>query len=158
MRSAILLALLAPGAAPAPTPSQALECRLPYADAVAALSHVPVQSREDLPGEDEYRHTRNFHPVRLAAFGFPVRAANAMKVDAISHETLVVTTTLNAPYAPIRTAALASRGRSECASADGPPGTCMIEDREQDGWTVDFLLGELNGHPTLTCLYTRPSS
>lgn len=97
MRYVILFALLALGAAPPPSANQAVECRLSYSDAVSVLDRLPVLSREDFPGEDEYRHTRKFDTAHLTAFGFPARAGNMLKVDAISHETLVLTTTLDAP-------------------------------------------------------------
>jgi hypothetical protein len=158
MRYAILLAFLALGAAPLPTASQMLERRLPYDAATAALSHVRLLSRNDYPGEDEYRHLRKFDPARLTVFGFPVRSAGAMTADAISHGSLTLSATLDAPYARVRAAALASRGRAECASTEGPPGECLIEEREQDGWTVDFVMSNFDDGPTLSCVYTKRST
>lgn len=154
MRFAILLALLALDA-PHPPVSPALECRLSLADATEAIGSLPVQSHEDFPGEDEYRHTRKFDPAHLSAFGFRVRAVSALGVNAISHESWAVTTTLDAPYETVRAAALASRGRARCADRDGPPGYCVIEERDQGGWTNSVILEEQGGRPALTCLYTR---
>jgi hypothetical protein len=147
-----LAASLTLGAA-APQDSPVAECRLPYNAALAALRRLSVQHRETVPSEHGYRHIRKFDTAGLAAFGFPVRAMNAIKVDAIGHESLVLTITLNAPYAAVRDAALASRGRRTCASTEGPPGYCEIDKREQGGWTNSFLL--LDEDPTLSCLYAR---
>ena len=152
-----LAAGLTLGAAP-PSGSAVMECRLSYNQALAALARLPVLSRETIPGEDEYRHTRKFDPARIAAFGFRARASKAMKIDGISHESVAITTTLNAPYAAVRAAALASRGKRVCANTDGPSGECNFEQRIEDGWTIDFLVDDLNGQSVLTCLYSRPSA
>jgi hypothetical protein len=155
----VLAASLTLGAAPSPSANEALECSLPYAEAAAALDRLPVQKREDLPGEDGYRHVRRFDPAHLTAFGFPVLGAGALKVDAISYEELIISTGIKGPYAAVRAAALASRGKTECTNSDtdGPAKTCDFGEREQDGWTINFKLTDVYG-TMLNCVYSRTST
>jgi hypothetical protein len=160
MRTALPIALAASltlGAAPPPGSGMA-ECRLPHGEAMAAIRRLPVRDRDDYASEDGYTHTKRFGPARIAAFGFPARSFDTVEVDAIGHDGLTLTTTFNAPYAAIHAAALASRGKRECANNDGPPGYCEIDERELDGWVIAFLLENRDGYPTLTCLYTRPTA
>ena len=153
MRYAILLALLALGAAP-PTVSDVAECRLPHDAALDAVRRLPVPHRKDQHSEDGYTHMRTFDPHRVKPFGFAVRAFNVTEVDAISHESLDFVAMPDAPYATVRTAALASRGKSECDNREDAGTMCVIE-RRQEGWSVSLILQETDTGLLLSCSYLR---
>jgi hypothetical protein len=159
MRRALLIALAASlTLGTAPPGSAVLECRLPYGKAIAALNRLHVTDRFDITSQDGYSHMRLFDAARITAFGSRVNAFNTVKLDAISHESLTVTVILRSSLAAVREAALKSRGKTECANREGPPGYCDIDERDDGGWTVSFALENKDGRPTLTCLYTRPSA
>lgn len=157
MRYAILLALLTVGASSPNRTSQALECRLPYPEAAAALARLPVQSHEDYPGEDGYKHVRKFDTDGLTAFGYPVDGMRVIELDAIApHTDVVITISIKGSGDAVRAAALASRGKRTCTSTEGPKGFCEIDRREQEGWTNTLLM--LDHKPVLSCLYSKTAS
>ena len=165
IRNGILAALaclpLIGAAAPQAGPGQAVECKLPYADATKAAETLNITRSA---GEDPAAAggvTRFFNPAGVMVLGQPATGYTTAEfvTDGVHRKIFRADVALAFPAA--RAAMLKLHGKTRCDAHESTTAgdqDCMIHVREDSGVAggdVDMVIFELEGSVAVGCIYSQ---
>ena len=161
MIAALVFLPLTGAAAPQAGAGDAVECRLPYADATKAAETLNItrSSGEDPAAEGGV--TRYFNPAGVTVLGQPAAGYTTAEfvTDGVHRKIFRADVPLTFPVA--RAAMLKLHGKTSCdahQTVTAGEQDCMIHVREDSGATggdVDMVIFELEGAVAVGCIYSR---